>query len=120
MDLDMETAVYSDAAKRVADEMTMHAVLGQHGKWCAFRLSDGSSPDHAAYDSRADAVRHQKSDADRCMYLQIAEMPADHAEQVLDFWRKAHDAGLRGTDPEVLMPLTAQDRKRQITALRKS
>jgi hypothetical protein len=118
----METATFSDAAKRVADEMTMHAVIGQYGKWCAFRLSDGSSPDHAAYDSRADAVRHQKSDADRCMYLKVppAGMPAGDAEQVLDFWRKAHDAGLRGTDPEVLMPHSARDRQRQIHALKRS
>lgn len=117
----METALYSDAAKRVADEMTMHAILGQYGKWCAFRLSDGSS-DHAAYDSRADAQRHQKSDADRCMYLKIpiGGMPAGDAEQVLDFWRKAYDAGLRGTDPEVLMPLSERDRQRQITALKKA
>lgn len=117
----METAVFSDAAKRMSDEVTMHAVLGHYGKWAAFRLSDGSSTDHTAYDSRADAVRHQKNDEDRCLYILIppAGMPVDHAEQVLDFWRKAHDAGFRAADPEILMPHSKQDQRRQIKALKR-
>lgn len=118
----METAVYSDDAKRMSDEVTMHAVLGHYGKWAAFRLSDGSSPDHMAYDSRAEAVRHQKQVNDKCLFILIPPdgMPARDAEELLDFWRKAYDAGFRATDPEILMPLSPADRRRQIKAIKRS
>lgn len=106
-----------DAARRMADEVTLHAVAGSAGKWCAIRLADATS-DHTAYDSRSDAMRHQLH-SEHCTYLLIPPggMSIDVADRVLDFWRQTHDAGFRAVDPRddiPSMPLTAPDARRQI------
>lgn len=108
-----------DAAKRMAEEVTMHAIAGKYGKWAAFALADGRS-DHVAYDSREDAVRHQGHNADWFAFILIPPdgMPATHAVEVLSFWRVARDAGLPAAVP-MSMPLTRRDRVRQVHALRK-
>lgn len=103
---------YSDAAKRCSDIIRMHVVAGSAGKWAAIRLSDGGS-DNVAYDTRADAVRHQLHES-LCAYVKVPldDMPPEHAERFLAFHRKAYDAGFRLTDPddrrEVIMPYTRE------------
>lgn len=103
---------YSDAAKRCSDTIRLHIACGMAGKWAAIRLSDGGS-DNVAYDTRADAVRHQLHES-LCAYVKIPldDMPPDHAERFLAFHRKAYDAGFRLTDPddrrEVIMPYTRE------------
>jgi hypothetical protein len=97
--------------------VTLHAVAGSAGKWCAIRLADGTS-DHVAYDSRGDAITHQLH-PQHCAYFLIPPdgMQLDAADRVLHFWRQAHDAGLRPVDPVddfPSMPVTAQDARRQI------
>lgn len=50
---------YSDAARRIADAVTLHLTAdpeGNNGRWLAFQLSDGT-PDPTLYDSRSDLVR---------------------------------------------------------------
>ena len=105
----------ADAARRIADEMTMHAIMHAEG-WAAFRLSDGSALDHVAYERRTDAVRAAGWDRDRVMYLEIQPdgMTIQAADACLRFARILHDAGFRIPSPEFeydpTMPLLAHDR----------
>ncbi len=108
----MDQIVISDAARRCSDAVRLHIAAGMAGKWAAIRLSDGGS-DGTAYDSRADAIRHQLHET-QCAYVKIPldDMPPDHAERFLAFHRKAYDAGFRLTDPddrrEPVMPYTRE------------
>lgn len=111
---------YSDAAKRMADTVTLHSLTGAWLRWCAIRLSDGGS-DGVIYDTRADAVRHQLHET-LCAYIRVPPggMAAREAEAVLAYHRAVYDAGFRLPDPEAfvpLMPLTRADQRRQIRAL---
>lgn len=106
-----------DAAKRMADEITLHSIAGGAGKWAAIRLADGGS-DHAVYDSRSDAVRHQLS-PEYCTYILIPPggMQYREADAVLSFWRQVYDAGFRAVDPRddiPAMPLDAPAQREQI------
>jgi hypothetical protein len=101
----------------MADTVTLHAIAGSAGKWCAIRLQDGTS-DNTAYDSRSEALSHQFH-PEHTTYLLIPPggMSLDEADRVLAFWRQVHDAGFRAVDPVddfPSMPLTAQDARRQI------
>jgi len=113
---------YSDAARRIADEMTLHAIAKSEG-WVAFRLSDGSPLDHAVYERRIDAVKAAGWDRDRFIYLEVQPdgMPLKEAQAVLDFARTLHDAGFRIPSPEFefdpTMPLLPADRRRTIRHL---
>lgn len=112
----------SDAAKRCADMVTLHAIAGSVGRWVAIRLQDGGS-DQALYDSRDDAIAHQLR-PEYCTYVLVPPggMAAHEAEALLDYWRKLSAAGVRDDDPKTpmpLMPLTAADRRRQIRVLSK-
>jgi len=91
---------YTDDARRMADEMNLHAVAGGRG-WAVFALADGRS-DHTAYESREDAVAAMKWDRDNYLYLQIpAGGVHDPAEMqaCLDYARALHKAGYRLPDP---------------------
>jgi hypothetical protein len=64
-----------DAAKRLSDTVSLHMMaaidrLDPVNRWCAFKLEDGSS-DGALYDSKDDAIRHQKGDTKQYCYLKI-------------------------------------------------
>lgn len=125
--MEMTMPQYSDDAKRISDEMNMHAIAGSAGKWAVFRLSDGSPADHTAYDTRRDAVASQKWDRDFRIYLHIAPdgMRAHEAEAFLRYARALHDNGFRLPDPDDLiqpdisMPILPRDRARQIRLLTK-
>lgn len=106
-----------DAARRMADEITLHAIAGSAGKWAAVRLQDGGS-DHTAYSARSDAIRHQLS-PEYCTYILIPPdgMQLRSADRVLHFWRQIYDAGYRAVDPRddiPSMPLTAPEARKQI------
>ena len=63
---------FADASKRIADAMTMHYLAGASGQWVAFKLADGTSPDHnTAYETRIECVKHQKWDRDTIVYLEV-------------------------------------------------
>lgn len=113
---------FSDAAKRMADQVSLHiAALGNDAffRWVAIRLADGGS-DGTLYDTRADAVRHQ-SDERLCTYVMVPPtgMTPREADAVLRFTRFAYDNGYRITspeDPEPIMPL----RNEALSALTRS
>lgn len=93
---------YSDAAKRMSDEMTMHTLAGKAGHWAAFRLSDGRPRDHTAYVTRVEAVMAQRWDRDETVYIEITPdgMTPKACEAFLSFARFVHDQGWRLDDPE--------------------
>lgn len=112
--------VYSDAARRCADNVTLASIAKCFGRWLAIRLSDGGY-DGVIYDHRADAVRHQLHEK-QCAYVKIPPggMTPREAEAFLGYHRALYDAGFRLPDPEFampMMPLTAADQRRQIRIL---
>jgi hypothetical protein len=117
-----ENKTYSDAAKRIAEEMTMHSVNGQAGHWASFRLSDGTS-DHAPYQTRIEAVMANKWDLDNYAYLEITPdgMQPKEAQALLEYFRTLHDAGWRLPDPsfdyDPTMPQFEWDRRKTIAHL---
>lgn len=112
----------SDAARRIADEMNLHAVAKSDG-WAVFRLSDGRPFDHNPYPFRVAAVKATGWDRDRFLYLEIQPdgMQLQHAQACLDFARMLHDAGFRIPSPEFefdpTMPLMPHDRRSTIRHL---
>lgn len=111
-----------DAARRMADAVTLAAIAGGAGCWLAVRLQDGAC-DNALYPSRSEAQRHQSS-AEYCTYVQVPPdgMQIRQADAVLDFWRQCYAAGFRAVDPRddmPSMPLTGPDARRQIRLLTK-
>ena len=94
---------HEDAARRMADEVNRH--YQAHGweavgKFCAIRLQDGSS-DRVMYDRKQDAVRHQSNEF-QCLYVKLIPwaMGICEAQTLLNFHRKAYDAGFRLADPD--------------------
>lgn len=61
---------YSDAARRIADEMALHAVAKSRG-FAVFSAADGRPFDHVPYPTHADAVRATGWDRERYLYLEI-------------------------------------------------
>lgn len=116
-------ATWPDDAKRISDEMNMHALAGSAGKWAAFRMADGKPVDNTAYPSREDAVRAAGWDRDTTVYLEIQAdgMKPEHAQACLDFQRALHDAGFRLPSPDfhfdLAMPMFEWDRKATIAHL---
>lgn len=91
---------YTDDARRMADEMNLHAVAGSKG-WAVFALADGRS-DHTPYADIGDAYLAKRWDRDNYLYLQIpAGGVNDPAEMqaCLDYARALHKAGYRLPDP---------------------
>jgi hypothetical protein len=121
----MENPKWSDDARRMADAITLHAVAGNGGKWAVITLADGRPRDLVAYDTREDAVRSTRWNRDYFVYILIQPdgMQPKEAEAFLSYARQLHDAGFRLPDPadtiqpDITMPLLAQDRKRQIKLL---
>lgn len=118
----MVAGKYSDAAKRIAHEMTVHSVAGMAGHWASFKLSDGTS-DHTPYSQRVLAVKANKWDRDRYMYLEITPdgMQVKEAQALLEYFRTLHDAGWRLPDAEFdydpTMPQFEWDRRKTIAHL---
>lgn len=113
---------FSDAARRCADNVNLHAMVGGADHWVAIRLSDGGS-DGALYDTREQAISHQLR-PEYCTYVLVppSGMEPAEAEALLKYWRALSDANVRDDDPSMpmpLMPLTAADRRNQIQVLRK-
>lgn len=89
----------SDAARRIADAMNLHAVAKACG-WAVFALADGAT-DNTAYETYEDALRSGSWDRDRFLYLAIQPdgMPDVIAQRYLDYARMLRDAGARLPDP---------------------
>lgn len=109
--------IVSDAAKAIANSMTLHTIAGQAGQWASFRMSDGREVQpHTAYVSHADAMRHAGWDRDTTVYLEITPdgIPATEAEGLLRYARGLYAMGWRIPAPDFnydpTMPLLASDR----------
>jgi hypothetical protein len=103
----------------MAEVVSLHAIAGAAGQWCAIRLADGSS-DKTAYPSRPAAYSHNWSRPHFTILVPPGGMTAREAEEVLHYHRELHEKlGNRAAELPVLMPLTRPDRRRQIQALAK-
>lgn len=101
-------AEYSDAAKKAADTVSMHAIAGNYGKFVALRLIDGGS-DGVVYDTYSDAVSHQLHEQ-YCFYIKVPVdgMKPQEADSCIRWARFAYDNGFRPSsygDAQPIMPL---------------
>lgn len=118
----MPEKIYSYAAHRCSEIITLAALTGNAGRWVAIRMSDGGW-DGTLYDSRPDAIRHQFYEQ-FCCYVMVppSGMTPKEADAFISYNRNLYDAGFRMPDPEIevpLMPLLKKDQQRQINALTK-
>lgn len=93
---------HSDAAKRLSDTYRLHRLadpIGSIGHWFACTLADGDS-DRTLYDTRREAVTHQRHNEEYYFYVQIipGDMNPCQAESVLSGARKLDDAGIKLSD----------------------
>lgn len=108
---------FADAAKRMSEAMTLHAIAGNSGCWASFRIADGREViPHTAYATRIEAVKFARWDRDNVAYLEIVPggMQAKEAGAFLQWARFLHSQGWRLPDPEFDfdggMPDTRADR----------
>lgn len=118
------TLVHSDAAKRICDTYTLHRLadpIGNIGQWFAVAIADGTS-DGVLYDSRIDAIRHQRHNEFYYVYVQIvpAQMSICDAEIFLAGVRKTYEARKKLMDRnhpqgglEIIPRLTVEDQRAQ-------
>ena len=101
----------TDAAKRCADMVSMHAVAGSWGKFVAIRLHDGGS-DGVLYDTFFDAVSHQISE-NYCTYFKVPTtgMQTKEADAVLRYARWAYDNGYRPSSFGEVQPIMPNRRE---------
>lgn len=95
---------HSDAAKRTSDTYNLHRLaegMASIGRWFAAALADGRS-DHTLYDSKRDAVRHQRHNEQWYTFIKIGPsgMNPCEAEVMLKTARRLYDNGMRLTDPD--------------------
>lgn len=115
---------HSDAAKRLSDTYNFHVTCGARiGQVIAYSLADATS-DGTLYDSRADAVNHQRHNEGRRGYVRIGagRMTVCEAAAVIRWDRhtaKLADAqrGERSGGLEVIPRLTIEGRERQLAAM---
>lgn len=108
----------SDAARRIADAMTLFAIAGLAGRWASFRMDDGNEVHrNASYATRIEAVKAARWDRDTTVYLEIQPdgMQPAEAQAFLDYARFLHAQGWRLPDPEFDfdggMPAFAHDQR---------
>ena len=115
---------HSDAAKRLSDAYNLHVVCGARpGAVLAYSLADASS-DGVLYDSRADAVAHQRHNEARRGYVRIGagRMSVCEAAAVIRWDRQAAalapaQLGERSGGLEPIPRLTLEGRERQLAAM---
>lgn len=108
-----------DAAKRMSDVITLHAVAGQAGRFVLIRLLDGSETDRLGiYASREEAEGYKTHPAQIAVLIPPAGYSAVECEEVLHYHRDLYDkAGKRPLEIGYLQPLTRRDQRRQIRIL---
>ena len=118
----------SDEARRASDTYSLHRIAnsdGAVGKWFAVAIADGRS-DNVLYDSKRDAVIHQRHNEKFYGFIQIGpwQFTPKDADAFLTLCRRMYDAGLRLTDPdhakggrEMIRRVSRADQMRQIRAL---
>jgi hypothetical protein len=99
-----------DAARRLRDAVNLHVAVARETReqrstppFVAIDLADGTS-DGVLYDSRRDAVRHQKSDYRFYVKVGPKGMGEREALVVLMYARRAYKAGVVFAEEEPIMP----------------
>ena len=95
---------HSDAAKRLCDTYNLHRMVDLHGsigKWFAAALQDSDS-DGVLYDSKLEAVRHQKHNEQYYAFIKICpnSMNVCEAEVMVMTNRNLYKNGMRMSDPD--------------------
>lgn len=119
---------HSDEAKRLSDTYRLHRLadpIGSIGHWFAAALADGRS-DNVLYDTRLDAVTHQRHNERYYTFIQIipSDMNPCNAESHLIGVRKIYDAGFTLVDREhraggrsIIPRLTVEDQAAQMRSI---
>lgn len=116
---------HDDAATRLSDAYNLHLIAKEYdaiGRFFAVALEDGRG-DGVLYETRRDAVRHQRHDEARYVFVRIgpANMTICEAASLLFTQRKLYERGMRMADRDhraggrVLIPrLTVEDQLAQM------
>lgn len=118
-----EPTADTDAGRRASEAVTLHILTGNTGRWIAVRLIDGAS-DGIAYDTRADAIRHQFHEQLYC-YLVVTPdgITPEDALRFIRLNRALYDAGYRLADPDMpgepIYPNTIEAAERYIRGLQR-
>lgn len=109
-----------DAAKRMSDVMTLHAIAGMTGRFALIKLLDGSAVDQVAtYESREEAERWKTHPAQIALIIPPGGIAAPECEEILHYHREVYDQiGKRPLEVGYLMPLIRRDQRRQLQALK--
>lgn len=109
-----------DAARRMADTVTLHAVAGQAGRFTLIKLLDGSEVQRTTFPTRGEAERFKTHPAQVIILIPPAGMRPSEAEEVLHYHREVYDQlGGRPLELPHVMPLTRADMVRQIAAFKR-
>jgi hypothetical protein len=105
-----------DAAKRMSDVITLHAIAGQAGRFVLIKLLDGTETDRLGlYASREEAEQYKTHPAQITVQVPPGGFTAVECEEVLHYHRDLYDkAGKRPLEIGYLQPLTRRDQRRQI------
>lgn len=126
--MNVRAEIVSDAAKRISDTYNLHRIgqpIDSIGKWFAAKLNDGTSDD-VLYDSKLDAVTHQRHNELYYAYFQIIprNMEPREAEGLLRVYRQASKLNIRladrdhpGGGMDIIKRSTQEDQYNQIAAL---
>lgn len=121
---DPELRALRDAGSRMSDALNAQVVfggIGCFGRWMAFALADGSS-DGTLYDSRADAISHQKHEQ-LAWYEPVRPTgySPDECALTLAYARAAYDSGWRADVdyPAPIMPVRIEDARTKVRQLRR-
>jgi hypothetical protein len=105
-----------DAALRMADLIALHQTALSFdellaGRYVAIQLADGRS-DGVAYDTREQAIAHQRHNGSRCIYLRIPmeRLNPQTCDTILWYGRSVYDAGHREDPAHQLIIPTRTER----------
>jgi len=107
-----------DAARRMSDQVTLHALAGMTGKFVNVKLLDGSLVDQLGiYPDRATAESRKTHPAQISVLVPPGGIRPSECEEILHYHREVYDrAGSRPLEIGYLQPLTRRDQRRQIRA----
>jgi hypothetical protein len=110
-----------DAAKRMSDAITLHAIAGSAGKWVLIKLLDGSLVDRLGlYPDRVTAEARKTHPAQIAIMIPPGGFRASECEEVIHYHREVYDQiGQRPLEIGYLMPLTRRDRRAQLRAFKR-
>jgi hypothetical protein len=111
-----------DAARRLSDVVTLHAIAGSGGRVVLIRLLDGDAVDRfGIYASREEAERFKTHPAQVAIVIPPGGVTAPDAEEILHYHREVYDRiGKRPLEVGYLMPLTREGQRRQLNSLLKA